>query len=479
MAANPYAGGDVVFNSTPFTQIYLQDLQRKKARRDALEQYYNNLTTNINTAGVRNPDINDIAQKTNDWRNFYAQNRDKIADPRKDNYKALTEFQQRHQDILNSAAKSKNEAAVDMELGKQLFALKQNDTVTQEDLDIADKRNKFSIFQPEFYKEDGHTPYGLSDFTIGAAMPTQEKIDHFLDSLKGANLPTSTFSKPEYIKGQLPFQYNERKTETIAYDKNTLNNIVGGALGYKGDKSFERYFQHQYEQPHVKEQLDPLFKATYGYDIGAKGDGAGDVAKAMALARYANPQTKISDKDVSDTYGREMALQKQRQSAAAVAAKSKADAKKGDDSNNAQVIEKYVTDNFDTPSKQRPITVQRNGTTRTEYLVPNTPELIKVLSNGKLQPDAVHTYKENGKQVYEGVFYKRNGDKLALDKNGRVLIDQKWTTRKSRDGLKLSVGNEIIGIKNAYNEATNNEDNQTVKDGFDPKDIQQFGGTIR
>jgi hypothetical protein len=50
---NPYAGGDTVFNSTPFTQYYLQKLQQKQAKRDALDQYYSNLTRSVNTAGVR------------------------------------------------------------------------------------------------------------------------------------------------------------------------------------------------------------------------------------------------------------------------------------------------------------------------------------------------------------------------------------------------------------------------------------------
>jgi hypothetical protein len=214
---NPYSGGDAVVNSTPFTQYYLQDLQKRQAKRDALDQYYNNLTKSVNTAGVRHQDIEGgLAKKIDDWRDFRAQNKEAIINPRKDNYKSLNEFQSRYQDILNDTEKSKQAAQMEMEIGKKVFDMKKDDVVTDDDLNIAQRIGQ-SIYHPDFYKQDGHTPYSLNDLTIGTPMAKQADVDKFLEGLAGDLKPTTIGVKTTTEKrhAALPVQPEERRNHRV------------------------------------------------------------------------------------------------------------------------------------------------------------------------------------------------------------------------------------------------------------------------
>ena len=117
-SSNPYGGG-VILDSSPYTQFFLNQKAKQQAKDEALDNYFRNIDSKINSAGMRTQEINPLLQQQNEDRDFYLKNREAIVNPSKDNGKAYNEYMQRHQSKLAFVENSKKKA----ELTKQLVPI--------------------------------------------------------------------------------------------------------------------------------------------------------------------------------------------------------------------------------------------------------------------------------------------------------------------------------------------------------------------
>jgi hypothetical protein len=116
---NLYTAGNVVFNTQPSTNFAIQLLQQKKAKDEALEQYYQKLPQTINEAGMRDNERPKFMQHIGDLQTYWRDNREAIKNPRKDGGAAQYNYEKKFREIRELVDASKQLAKDDLELGKQ------------------------------------------------------------------------------------------------------------------------------------------------------------------------------------------------------------------------------------------------------------------------------------------------------------------------------------------------------------------------
>lgn len=148
--SNPYGGGAVVLDSTPYTQYFLNQKAKEQAKEEALDNYFKTLDTKINPAGMRTQEIPILLQQQNADREFYLQNKDRIKNPAKDNGQAYNEFMSRQQAKLAFVENSKKKADIYKQLvpifadpnKRALMADEAISALQAHDLPITDPRHK-------------------------------------------------------------------------------------------------------------------------------------------------------------------------------------------------------------------------------------------------------------------------------------------------------------------------------------------------
>lgn len=120
ITGNPYAGGNVVLNNTPFVQFYTNMLARNQAKNEAFAKSFQDQAKTLTPAGMRGQDVPALMDAKNQWQQDWYKNKDLIQHPDKDNGEAWSKNQQ----LFNSAAaipvQSKNLAAGTAMIGKIL-----------------------------------------------------------------------------------------------------------------------------------------------------------------------------------------------------------------------------------------------------------------------------------------------------------------------------------------------------------------------
>lgn len=255
-----YMGGATIFNSQPATQFYLQSMAKKRAKDEALDNYYRDFQKSINPAGVRNQDIEGYMQRVNEWRNFYRDNKEQIKNPLLDNGKAQSEFMSRHQDALGYIQQSKNRGDLSAKavlpiLGnpdkRTRFSDKSLENVSLHDLPLDDPNSK---------ELDPTTlDFDAKQFDINA----QSKLNRYAtQGLKFDELVENVKTDPK----------THSKTVTYEYKFNPQAMGVAGqryADAYDADDSFQTHIDTLADNINEADfdKLNNEFKKTYNRDI--------------------------------------------------------------------------------------------------------------------------------------------------------------------------------------------------------------------
>lgn len=194
---NLYSEGNVSLDSSPYTKIVLQQRAKKQALEESANQYFNKLPEKLNTAGVRQQDLEDpegnggILKDIEDLRNNWYQNRDAI----RKGGKAQQDHMARYDRIRQKIDLSKTEGKAGLNRGK--MALTPNGwKVRESDHPVIDAMES-SIYSPKHYKQDGVTPYNDMDLSIGAAPYNAQKQQQFDKAvLNGVTTQRDTSTPP-------------------------------------------------------------------------------------------------------------------------------------------------------------------------------------------------------------------------------------------------------------------------------------------
>lgn len=213
---NPYRGGNVAidFTSRP-TQFAIQELQRQKAKAEAIDKYYKDYEKSLNSAGLTLEEQRIFTNKLNEVKGFAIKNKEKITNPSKYGYDAQATLDAGFRELSNYIGGAK-QAAGERKAFKTIHdkAIAEGKNVSSNYLDIWGNAMK---------------PYGA-----GYVAPSldQIKIYDSFDPVKFAQkldtilkrteeVPTKEFlpgSKIEY-QWVTPKEINKDEAKSLAYSE--------------------------------------------------------------------------------------------------------------------------------------------------------------------------------------------------------------------------------------------------------------------
>jgi hypothetical protein len=428
---NPYQVGAVVFDNKPYLQFHQQQLAQRRAKEAALDNYFRDLGKNITPAGMRNQDVEGLTKRTNEWRQFYVQNKDAISNPRLDGGKAYTEYMSRYQDQLGYIDKSKNRLKVTDELGK--LRLDPNRSFMLDDPTLMDKAHTHDLPLDDPNSKDLNLmeissppkPWGIKD---------KEAYSKYLTSGLQYN---ETPGKTEYLPN-----FQTRTPITKQYSDENLRVIGQRAMSaYDTDRALQfqtnKLTRDILNDPELHDQLNKSFKRIYGKDI----ETPKELLAAQAITEENRKSTEFKMGD--DDYGRQKALE-------AIRFGHQKELKKGEQ----QAADNWIVNFWNTrinnaksgqptplPDPNNPLTIKMS------YEIQPDAVMMKGLSRNNIEPDAVFVTTDN---KIMPVFYKyqddynENGKKVGTsvktDANGNPEIDATLSRAMDIDQAYLSLG---------------------------------------
>lgn len=237
--SNPYGGGAVIFDSSPYVQYALNQHAKEQAKQESLDNYFRTIDSKINPAGMRTQEVAPLLQQQNNDRLFYLKNRDAIIDPTKDNGKSYNEYLQRNQAKMAFIEQSKQAA----EKYKPIAAV------------LADP-TKRSLVPDEFFSENG--ALHLHDLPIND--PRHQDID-----VASLNFNPKPFDDAKYRTSLTPY-VKEVPAQT------TLENNPDYATSFL--RTPKTQMVQQFDKNQIAQRAEDEYKQNPSYrklinDIGA------------------------------------------------------------------------------------------------------------------------------------------------------------------------------------------------------------------
>lgn len=304
---NLYNGGAAVVNSQPATNFFLQSQARKRAKDEALDNYFQNFNKSINGAGMRTQDIEGgWMDKINGWRDFYSQNKQTIKDPKLDNGKSYNEYMSRYQDILNDTEKSKNRAASIAKVApifadptkRHLLSANTISAVHNADKNIYDDTgndiNESDImFNPKDFTLEDQAKL-TDNMTKGKKMLEEKTIGVTNPKTFQRDITTKSYYNPEDLKN-MGAQAASEYASNDSYHK-------------KIDDLFESSYNHKTGQVEIPKEYNDIFKNIYGKEIHTPQE----LGAAYALANVQREVTKTESGE--DRFAQQKSLEGIKQS---------------------------------------------------------------------------------------------------------------------------------------------------------------------
>lgn len=387
-----YSGNANVFNFTPIIQYHQRQEAIKRAKEEAIDNYYRDQTKNLTPAGMRAVDIPDFIEKKNRWQNFVTQNKNFLRNPSLDKGNAAREANYLFNDVLGHSAMSVDAGKDIHEINKlrtnpQLVDLLDNDEISkgieQSSLPVTNANYK---------------PFNASNVQIDAKpFNTNDYLKHVTNGIKMGDLIENVETDPRTLQ----------KTTTIksTYDKDALENLNSRAQAtYLADRKARNFVKEIEANPQLHNRLNDVFKSTYGVDIQ-------DPSELLTAWTINSTQTQRNNQKISEDRAAQEDL-KQKNKMALEGYKQRGRL------NLAKIRQKFKQENLETQGYITEGYLKDLKDKQDEGVLPNTTELLKMGArqgtDGKMiQPD--------------NVFINSNGDVKFIfnhrDSNGKLIKD--------------------------------------------------------
>lgn len=105
--SNPYSQGAVILDSSPYTQFVLNKQAREEANRNAFIKGFQDISSNINAAGLDNNDAQDLYSKKAAWQQYVMGHQKEYQNPSLDNGRTYAEANRLYNDAAQHIQASK------------------------------------------------------------------------------------------------------------------------------------------------------------------------------------------------------------------------------------------------------------------------------------------------------------------------------------------------------------------------------------
>ena len=302
LGINPYRQGQAIDISSKPTAIYVDMQQKEKARQDALDKYFMEFDKNINPAGMRTFDIDDLTKMQMEAKQYYFKNQNTIKNPMKDGGKAYSEWMgmNKKQLALVTASKAEAESARQYQKLYQSASTK-GQTVSEETLTAFTESQK-RIADPSFI------PFSISNFNTYTPFNAVKAKERYFGR-DGKN-----FTKEEIVYSKTPDGKRDLATTSTVINPTpqnlaTIQKLAGADLEAdlaKGTPGgFARYIFEVQKDNEAMAELNALHKQYYGTDI----QGPKDIATAVVIGLWSpESKTKAAPEDADTRYKKSLAF---------------------------------------------------------------------------------------------------------------------------------------------------------------------------
>ena len=279
--SNPYGGGAVIFDSTPYVDFFVKQQIQEKAKDEALEKYLMDFDKTINPAGMRNNDVAPFLQKVAENKNFYLKNKEAIKNPALDNGAAYSQWYNANKEALGEIQKSKMLAQKDARFSKVILdAKKDGKTITDGFQKRYELFRSLPMNDPRFVdinEEDvsfNNKPFNQSEFTknIFAGIDKSKRV---VSSKKDPQTMEIIDMVEEYIPEKLLPTIKSR----AAYE-------------YQKDPSFKEVVDATIFDENKINELNAIYKPLFKKPIETREDIAAAIALSLSGAGKITPDSK-------------------------------------------------------------------------------------------------------------------------------------------------------------------------------------------
>lgn len=257
VGANPYQRGfNFDISSKPIGLLI--DLEAKeRARNDALDRYFMDYDKNINPAGMRGVDIDDLTRLNQASKEFYFKNKKNIQNPMLDGGRAYSQFSNYNKQQLALVASSKEEAAKGKLAQQAIMQANKEGRIVSPETFEGITRSQKRILDPEYKSWDASSFDAYKPFNPNA----------FFKEIYGENGERFNSDQTPIIKKQGGYDVI---TTPSSFDAKNLPVIESMATAKLNEKGYASHIKELANNPQYLQDFkktNDVFKKFYGRDI--------------------------------------------------------------------------------------------------------------------------------------------------------------------------------------------------------------------
>jgi hypothetical protein len=244
LGINPYQKGIVLDISSKPTQIAISEIQKEKAKSQALDKYFMEYDKNITGAGMRQDDISDMMAMKNAAKRYFFENKESVKNTALDNGKSYTNLMSMYDRINRHIAASKENVGTTKAVGTLIARANNSGDIIEPETFEDFKRSQLPITNPNYKSFDisqfrTYKPYDAIEY--------QGKLNTGIKKIEG--LP-----QKQKIEGFPQYEY----WETIKTPN--LEDVKSVAYGQMGKRGYNIKIQDISNDPLELKRLGDVYK---------------------------------------------------------------------------------------------------------------------------------------------------------------------------------------------------------------------------
>lgn len=247
--SNPYAGGAIVADFTPYLNLALQQKAKEDAKAAAAQKVYEDMMKDPNPNGIREKDTADFYNMTNSWRRYGIDNKEALKNPAIDNGKALSEFRKMTTEIAGYVNSSKERKEKEKQFAPFFSDPEKSKMLTDNFM------KNYQTLQLPINQSKGFS-MNLEDAFGAKPLDEKKAIDYLVSGMKPSDLST-TFAP---IQGD---KFNRLQVTEKAYEPTAIGNKAKDF--YRTNESFKVTIDNLWKESGMKINPDGTITPPTGY----------------------------------------------------------------------------------------------------------------------------------------------------------------------------------------------------------------------